>query len=239
MTFSRTACPSSSTSYWTLDPSASLPTIAGLDIATVKRASATATSTTTSNLNNISGPTAYSSSSSSGLSAGAIAGIAVGVTVVLILISVAGFWFLYRPRRKSKAEKGKQADRGGHPEVAELSSSGGILEVPATEPIRELPTPNDNYGELYAGPGTHTHELPVPGPSRHTHELDDTSTSQEENGGQRRPSNVEPSSSSVSDRGEPRDLRAGLSGPFRPEVEGPQVDEHLRKPDHGDESGRT
>lgn len=154
------SCPASTGSYWPVDPSAALPTIAGLDFATVRPAGASATPTSTST-----GSTGSSSPtrSGSGLSSGAKAGIGVGIALGVILVLSVLFWFLFARRRKNKGEENTP------PETAPES------EMPATANWNQTAAPS----ELAAPPS----ELACP--ETRAQELDSAAIHEADNGGTR------------------------------------------------------
>ncbi|KAJ5279045.1 hypothetical protein N7478_004417 [Penicillium angulare] len=210
------ACPTSNSLYWTLDPSVTLPTIAGLNIATVKVASATPTSTSDSDSDSGSVQTTNTSESSSGLSSGAKAGIGIGVAAGVILIALSAWFFFYRRRKQKATSAGKQspaAELAG-PEASQLHGT----------PVGELPG-SGNITEMSGGSGIHPQELQA----SERHELEDSS-SHEAASTQISPSDAGQSSSSAVPAGEhvPRDTRASLLGPFQPEIEGPPLNSSQR-----------
>lgn len=103
-------CPASTGANWPVDPSAALPTIAGLDFATIKAAGASATPTSTGPAISTSISTGRirgghrAKSSHSELSTGAKAGIGIGVAVGVALFLALLRWFLFSRRRASKSE---------------------------------------------------------------------------------------------------------------------------------------
>ncbi|KAJ5674274.1 hypothetical protein N7462_009713 [Penicillium macrosclerotiorum] len=216
MTMTRPACPSQSSSYWTLDPSATLPTIAGLNIATVKAASVTATATSSGSFSAASAVSAASSSGESGLSAGAKAGIGIGVAAGVIIIAIAALWLYYRLKHRGKPGKAKQLERSEQPETAELPTSEARAELHGS----------GNIAEMYSGSTTHTHELQALGALERPHELDDSSVQPETNSTRESPSEAQPSSPSRAEavNHDARDPQAALLGPFQPEQEGPPLD---------------
>ncbi|KAJ5106630.1 hypothetical protein N7456_003305 [Penicillium angulare] len=212
------SCPTSSSLYWTLDPSITLPTIAGLNIATVKAASATPTSTSTSDSESDSGSAQKTNTSkgSSGLSSGAKAGIGIGVAAGVILLAL-GAWFLFFRRRKQKTTGANE-----QPPTAELAGPG-VSQLHGT-PVGEL-AGSGNVTEMSGGSGVHPQELQA----SERHELEDSS-SHDATSTHIISSDAGQSSSSAAPAGDhvPRDARASLLGPFQPELEGPPLNSSRR-----------
>ncbi|RAO71240.1 uncharacterized protein BHQ10_007252 [Talaromyces amestolkiae] len=141
------SCPASTGSFWPVDPSAALPTIAGLNFANIKPASASSTatssgagtSTITSTSTNTGSPNL--ATSDSGLSTGAKAGIGVGVACGVILVLSVLFWVLYRRRRPNSKLESSSAP----------ISAGPVPELPATKtwrhPPSELPAGEDGQAQ--------------------------------------------------------------------------------------------
>jgi 1,3-beta-glucanosyltransferase GAS1 len=142
------SCPASTGSFWPVDPGAALPTIAGLDFANIKPASAsvaatstgTGTGTNTSKNTNTSSPN--HTTSKSALSTGAKAGIGVGVACGVILALSVLFWFLYRRRLHNNQPADANQESSSAP-----TSAGPVPELPATRTWRHPPS------ELPAGGG--------------------------------------------------------------------------------------
>ncbi|KXG45969.1 Glycoside hydrolase, superfamily [Penicillium griseofulvum] len=134
------ACPTSSNSRWPINPSAALPTIAGLDFATIKAADASPTATSSST------STSTNNSTESGLSTGAKAGIGVGVALGVIL-AVGGIFFYiwYRRRKNIQADASPLTAQASHVATtsdnappSELSHSSARAELPHSAPLAEL-----------------------------------------------------------------------------------------------------
>lgn len=150
------SCPASTGSFWPVDPGAALPTIAGLDFANIKPASAsvaatstgTGTGTNTSKNTNTSSPN--HTTSKSALSTGAKAGIGVGVACGVILALSVLFWFLYRRRLHNNQPADANQESSSAP-----TSAGPVPELPATRTWRHPPS-----------------ELPVEGGGGQAQELD-------------------------------------------------------------------
>lgn len=138
------SCPASTGSFWPVDPSAALPTIAGLDFANIKPASAsaaaTSTGTGTGTGTNSSSPN--HTTSKSGLSTGAKAGIGVGVACSVILALSVLFWFLYRRRLHNNQPADANQEASSAP-----TSAGPVPELPATKIWRHLPSELPAEGE--------------------------------------------------------------------------------------------
>lgn len=169
------ACPTSSTSVWTLDPSASLPTISGLDFATVKEASLTrlstsSTSTSTSTRSSDSS-TGNSSGSSNGDSNGSDSktrigvGVGVGVGVGLLLMATALFFWWRRKRANTTSSDSKQLEKkqshfrelvgeGTVPQPHEISGDPSAAadpkEILSSEILEVSTTKNNTQGDLGA-----------------------------------------------------------------------------------------
>lgn len=99
-TFSSLSCPTSINPHWPINPSAALPTIAGLDFATITPEGVSGTAHGTRTL------TSRSTSSSNPKSkhdVGVMAGIGVGVGLGVVLIFAAVITFFVRRHRKKRA----------------------------------------------------------------------------------------------------------------------------------------
>ncbi|CAI7601057.1 unnamed protein product [Penicillium glandicola] len=158
-TFSTPSCPTSINSYWPINPSAALPTIAGLDFATIKAAGATSTTTGTST------STSSSNSTGSGLSTGAMAGIGVGAALGVILAFAGLFLLFWRRRRRNRqvdtsasTEQTSEPDAGSSKHIAplaELAHKAWPAELAHTAPPSEL-AHTDSPSELPGSePGVH------------------------------------------------------------------------------------
>lgn len=139
------SCPASTGSFWPVDPNAALPTIAGLNFANIKPASASSTATTTSAGTSTSTNTGSPNlaTSNPGLSTGAKAGIGVGVACGVILVLSVLFWVSYGRRRQNSKLESPSAP----------VSAGPVPELPATKTWRHPPS------ELPAGEEGKAQEL--------------------------------------------------------------------------------
>ncbi|CAG8082397.1 unnamed protein product [Penicillium salamii] len=182
-TFATPSCPSQSSSYWTLDPSVTLPTIAGLNIATITPTSESATPTTVSSSTSTPEPTQHSES---GLSGGSKAGIGVGVGGGVLLIVVVVVLFFYRRRKNALSNS---PDQGS---TVELPVATPTAELPGMGIVAQLPG-SGNVAEMNAGDATHVNELQGSDPWNGPHELNDSSV-HESSDGQRTSLGTQPAS---------------------------------------------
>ncbi|KIX02679.1 uncharacterized protein Z518_08621 [Rhinocladiella mackenziei CBS 650.93] len=151
------ACPAS-TASWTVDPSEPLPTIAGLNLATVEPASSSGPSNGSSSAlapsassSGAGGNTTAHSGSSSGLSQGATIGIGVGVGVGGLVIALIALFLLYRWRKNKRQEASTSTSNATH-EKAEMyagpvderikGKSRPKHELPSTRTMSGKPTPH-------------------------------------------------------------------------------------------------
>ncbi|KAJ6009877.1 hypothetical protein N7522_004893 [Penicillium canescens] len=166
------ACPTSSTSLWTLDPSASLPMISGLDFATVKEASLTRLLTSTSASTSTNSASSESSSgSSNGDSSGSDSktrigvGVGVGVGVGLLLMAAALFFWWRREKAKNNPSNQEQLQKGQKhfrelegegttPQLHEISGNSSAAanpkEILSTEILEVSAAKNHAQGDLLA-----------------------------------------------------------------------------------------
>ncbi|KAJ5312195.1 hypothetical protein PENANT_c011G04009 [Penicillium antarcticum] len=173
------ACPTSSTSLWTLNPLASLPTISGLDFATVKEASLTRLSTSPSagaSDRTSTGSASFPSSSGtlsdsdpmSGTSGDSDAklrigvGVGVGVGVGLLLMAAAlFFWCRRRKPKNTKSNPEGFQNEQKHPRelegewtAPEMSGSPSAAvnpkEIFSTEILEASAAKNHTQGDLNA-----------------------------------------------------------------------------------------
>ncbi|KAJ5958070.1 Glycoside hydrolase superfamily [Penicillium vulpinum] len=157
-TFSTPSCPTSINSYWPINPSAALPTIAGLDFATIKPASATSTSDDTSTSISITGTSTSASNTTEpkhSIGGGAIAGISVGVTSGVLVFVGLFLFFKRRSKRNgpfySMAQTSDTLDAGGSNHIdplAELAHTARPAELAHTNSPSELPDLENRVQEL-------------------------------------------------------------------------------------------
>ncbi|KAI3199035.1 CAZyme family GH72 [Penicillium roqueforti] len=159
-TLSTPSCPASINSYWPIDPSAALPTIAGLDFATIKAAGATDTTDSTRTSISTSTSTSSSHSTESSLSSGAKAGIGIGVALGVVL-SISFLFLLFWHRRKTR-QGSKLPLMTQTPELAagslnriappaELAHTTPLAELAQTNSLNELPGSSPRAQELDTG----------------------------------------------------------------------------------------
>ncbi|CDM28734.1 CAZyme family GH72 [Penicillium roqueforti] len=159
-TLSTPSCPASINSYWPIDPSAALPTIAGLDFATIKAAGATDTTDSTRTSISTSTSTSSSHSTESSLSSGAKAGIGIGVALGVVL-SISFLFLLFWHRRKIR-QGSKLPLMTQTPELAagslnriappaELAHTTPLGELAQTNSLNELPGSSPRPQELDTG----------------------------------------------------------------------------------------
>ena len=158
------ACPTTN-SDWTVEPSASLPTIPGLNFATVSptssqvsgsgsrtSSSATRTGTSTRAAGSGSASDAASSSDSTsgtgGLSTGAKAGIGIGAGILVVALMVVAF-LLYRRRKSRRTDKksGKFDDKAEmYAGPVDPNKSGAVRprhELPNSNGVQRRPLPGE------------------------------------------------------------------------------------------------
>ncbi|KAJ5602418.1 Glycoside hydrolase superfamily [Penicillium hordei] len=124
-TVSSPSCPTSINSYWSINSSAALPTIAGLDFATIKPSGVTGTAHGTRTLTSRSTP---SSNPRSKHDIGVMAGIGVGAGVGVVLIFAALVTFFVRRHRRKRA-------RNTGSSVAEMSDTLGAGNPDQSAPL--------------------------------------------------------------------------------------------------------
>ncbi|KAJ9491901.1 hypothetical protein VN97_g1350 [Penicillium thymicola] len=127
-TFSSPSCPTSISPHWPIDPSTALPTIAGLDFATIKPLGVSGTAHGTRTLTSRSTP---SSNPKSKHDVGVMAGIGVGVGVGVVLIFAAVITFYVRRHRKKRA-------RNTGSSVPETSDTLGARTPDHSAPLTEI-----------------------------------------------------------------------------------------------------
>ncbi|KAJ6039031.1 CAZyme family GH72 [Penicillium canescens] len=157
--FATPSCPTSINSYWPINPSAALPTIAGLDFATIKVAGATGTADSTRTSTSTS--TNSNNSTESELSSGAKVGIGIGVSLSLVLAMGGLFLFSWRLRIRNRQENTSSsmaqtfelaAGSFSHiAPLAELAHTAPMAELGHTDSPSELPSSSLKAQELDSG----------------------------------------------------------------------------------------
>ncbi|KAJ5941649.1 Glycoside hydrolase superfamily [Penicillium verrucosum] len=140
-TFSSLSCPTSINPHWSINPSAALPTIAGLDFATITPVGVIGTAHGTRTLTSRSTP---SSNPKSKHDVGVMAGIGVGVGLGVVLIFAAVITFFVRRHRKKRA-----INTGSS--VTETSDTLGAGIPDPSAPLTEMSHTAPSGDLVYAG----------------------------------------------------------------------------------------
>ncbi|KAJ5507152.1 hypothetical protein N7527_009295 [Penicillium freii] len=152
-TFSYRSCPTSINPYWPTNPSAALPTTAGLDFATIKPVDVSGTAHGTRTLTSRSTP---SSNPRSKHDIGVMAGIGVGagIGVVLFFAAVVTF-FVRRHRRKRARNTGSSV-----PETSDTLGAGNPdHSAPLTGISRTAPSAELVHADSPSGSDPRTQDL--------------------------------------------------------------------------------